>query len=131
MRAIRTLLRRSEAVVEIERLREGMTPEEIKRCLATVERIRNSFSTERKHLAEEIVWVWQPCFTNGHFGYRFRFKRPNGSMSEIRCRQCNADRTASRPKKKPSTHPVAVAMQKVGRRVPSKKTLGKILFGLN
>ncbi len=131
MRAIRTVLRRSEAVVEIERLREGMTPEEIKRCRATVDLIRNSFSTERKHLADEIVWVWQPCSTNGHVGYRFRFKRPNGSMSEIRCHQCNADRTAPRPKKKPSTHPVAVAMRKAGRRIPSKKTLGKILFGLN
>ena len=120
-----------EALAEIDRLRSQMTTEEIERVRSHIERIRNSIPTERKYLADELVWPWMPCPTNGHIGYRFRYRRANGSLSGMRCSQCRANRTASRPKKKPSTHPVAVAMRKTARRRTSNRTLGKILFGLD
>mgnify|MGYP003135024968 CR=1 FL=1 len=83
---------RGEAVVEIERLRSQMTTEEIERVRSHIERIRDWLPAERKHIADELVWPWQPCPTNGHIGYRFRFRRPNGRMSGMRCSQCSANR---------------------------------------
>lgn len=110
---------REESLAEIERLRADMTPDEIKRVQARLERIRASSPTERKHFADELVWPWEPCPTNGHIGYRFRFRRPNGSMSGIRCRQCKANK----PKKKRKQLKIYTAKKS------SYKALGAILFG--
>jgi hypothetical protein len=121
-----------EATVEIVSLRADMTTEEIDRVQSHLERIRDSFPTERKYLADELVWPWQPCPTNGHVGYRFRFKRSNGSMSGIRCHQCATNRKASKPRKrKLPTDRASRAIPRARRGTPSAKALGQILFGIN
>ena len=113
-----------EAIAEINRLRNEMTPKEIERVQACLDRIRNSLPTERKYLVNELVWPWLAC-SKQHVGYRFRFHRKDGSLSGFRCLQCNANRKKSKPKKKRKQLTTRVLTKR------DNKVLGAIMFGVD